>query len=74
MTEALNQSQIDQFGDQGYLVLENRVPMDWIARIRDEIARFEAEARGMKASNDRIDLEDTHRPDAPRRYRYSGGR
>jgi len=30
------------------------------------ISRFETEARGMTASNDRLDLEDTHTPDRPR--------
>ena len=34
--------------------------------IRAEIARFEDEARRMTASNDRLDLEDSHTPEEPR--------
>ncbi len=49
----------------GYLVIKNRIPAKAIAAIRAEIARFEDEARGMTASNDRLDLEDSHSPDAP---------
>lgn len=66
MPEALTRDQIDHYDQHGYLVLENRIPADWLARIRAEIARFEEEAQGMTASNGRLDLEDSHRPDAPR--------
>ena len=66
MPEALTTDQIAHYSEQGYLVLENRIPADWLARIRSEIARFEEEARGMTASNDRLDLEDSHTPDVPR--------
>ena len=34
--------------------------------LRAEIVRFEDEARGMTASNDRLDLEDSHTPETPR--------
>ncbi|EBA03144.1 phytanoyl-CoA dioxygenase family protein [Rhodobacterales bacterium HTCC2150] len=64
--EVLNDEQVDFYGENGYLVLEKQIPDDWTAKIRSEIARFEDEARGMTASNDRLDLEDTHKPDAPR--------
>ncbi len=66
MSEVLNDTQKDAYSENGYLVLENQVPMDWIEKVRTEIARFEEEAATMTASNDRIDLEDTHTPDAPR--------
>jgi ectoine hydroxylase len=59
----------DQFGfyqEHGYLVLEQHLPTDWLEKIRAEISRFEDEARGMVASNDRLDLEDSHTPDNPR--------
>lgn len=64
--EALTAEQVEFYEREGYLVLENRVPMSIIEDIRAEIARFEDEARGMTASNHRIDLEDSHKPDAPR--------
>lgn len=64
--EALTPEQVRFYEENGYLVLENRVPEDIIAAIRAEIARFEIEARDMTASNDRIDLEDTHTTENPR--------
>ena len=64
--EVLTDEQIEFYDREGYLVLENRVPMAIIEQVRAEIARFEEEARGMTASNDRLDLEDSHTPDAPR--------
>lgn len=64
--EVLTDEQIEFYNREGYLVLENRVPMSIIEGIRDEIARFHEEARGMTASNDRLDLEDSHTPEEPR--------
>ena len=64
--ECLTPDQKAQYEAQGYLVLENRIPADWIAKIRDEITRFEAEAATMMASNERLDLEDSHTPTEPR--------
>ena len=64
--EALSQDQIQFYQDNGYLVLERRVPENIIEEIRSEIARFEDEARGMTESNDRLDLEDSHTPEVPR--------
>ena len=64
--EALTADQAAFYDREGYLVLENRVPMDVIENIRTEIARFQDEARGMTESNDRLDLEDSHTPDTPR--------
>jgi ectoine hydroxylase-related dioxygenase (phytanoyl-CoA dioxygenase family) len=66
MTETLTRDQIGFYNDNGYLVLESRVPGDIMAAIRAEIARFTGMARGMTASDDRLDIEDTHRPDDPR--------
>lgn len=66
MPEALSEEQIAAYGDQGFLVLEKRVPIAVIETIRAEVARFEGLARGMTVSDARIDLEDSHRPDAPR--------
>ncbi|WP_298968396.1 phytanoyl-CoA dioxygenase family protein [uncultured Roseobacter sp.] len=66
MPETLSADQIASYEEQGYLVLENQVPAEWLSRIHAEIARFEQEARGMTESNDRLDLEDSHTPDAPR--------
>lgn len=64
--EVLSEEQVRFYREQGYLVLENHIPMDLIDAVRAEITRFVEEARGMTASNDRIDLEDDHQPAAPR--------
>ncbi|MBV2359482.1 phytanoyl-CoA dioxygenase family protein [Thalassococcus sp. CAU 1522] len=66
MAEVLTPDQIAFYQEHGYLVVENQIPEDWLRRIRDEIARFEDEAATMTASNDRLDLEDTHTPENPR--------
>lgn len=66
MSEVLTDAQKALYDEQGFIILENRIPADWLKKVHDEITRFEDEARGMSASNDRLDLEDTHRPDAPR--------
>ncbi len=64
--EVLTPKQKAFYEEQGYLLVENRIPEQALEDIRAEIARFTEEARAMTASNDRIDLEDSHRPEAPR--------
>ena len=66
MTEALTPDQLAHYEEQGYVVLENRVPANIMEAIRAEIDRFEDVARSMTASDDRLDLEDTHTPEQPR--------
>lgn len=64
--EVLSESQITAYRADGFLVLENRIPADIISALRDEVRRFEEEARRLTESNDRLDLEDSHTPEAPR--------
>jgi ectoine hydroxylase-related dioxygenase (phytanoyl-CoA dioxygenase family) len=66
MSEVLSPEQMAFYDTHGYLVLENRIPQEWLTRIRDEITRFEAEAADLDVSNDRVDLEDSHTRDTPR--------
>lgn len=66
MPEILSAAQIADFERNGYLVLENQIPADWLAKLHAEIARFETEASTLSASNDRLDLEDSHTPQDPR--------
>lgn len=66
MSEALSPEHIDHYAQNGYLVLENQIPKPIIENLRSEIARFEREAATLTASNDRLDLEDSHTADAPR--------
>ncbi len=64
--EVLSENQVRFYEDNGYLLLEERVPAEVLERLRGEIARFVREARGMTASDERLDLEDSHTPEAPR--------
>ena len=64
--EVLSDAQVRSYGELGYLLLEKRIPEDFLVRLRAEIARLIEEARGLTASNERIDLEDSHSPEAPR--------
>ncbi len=66
MAEILNSEQIGRYRENGYLVLEDQVPQSVILEVRKEIDRFRCLAKGMIASDHRLDLEDTHRPDDPR--------
>lgn len=66
MPETLSQSQIEFYAAYGYLILENHIPVQVMDEIRTEIVRFHDIAAGMTVSDDRIDLEDSHTPDAPR--------
>ncbi len=64
--EAITADMKASYEANGYLVLKNRIPDEWLTKLRDEIARFEEEARDMTASNDRLDLEDSHTKQDPR--------
>ena len=64
--ECLTPEHKARYGAEGYLVLNQRVPEDWIAKLRAEIARFEDEAATLTESNDRLDLEDSHTAEEPR--------
>jgi ectoine hydroxylase len=66
MTKELKQQQITSYENDGYLVLEHRVPDAIISAIRSEIDRFHDIAKGMTESDDRLDLEDSHTPSSPR--------
>ncbi len=64
--ETLTAHEVSFYEENGYLVLPGRIPESILTEIRADIARFEEEARGLVASNDRLDLEESHTPDAPR--------
>ena len=66
MAEVLTGDQEAFYAENGYLVLEGRVPPDIIEAIRNEIRRFEDVARTMTESDEKLDLEDSHTPDDPR--------
>lgn len=64
--ESLTPDQIGFYDENGYLLVENRIPPAKLDEIRAEIDRFHDEARGLRESNDRLDLEDSHTPEDPR--------
>lgn len=64
--ETLTQAQKDFYDENGYLVLENRIPEDVLASLHAEIAKYHEQAKSLTESSDQIDLEDSHTPEAPR--------
>ena len=64
--ETLTQTQKDFYVENGYLVLENRIPEDVLSTLRAEIAKYQEQAKSLTQSTDEIDLEDSHTPDDPR--------
>ena len=64
--ECLTDADIAFYRVNGYLTVPDRIAADTLTALRAEVIRFEEEARGMTTSNDRLDLENSHRPDAPR--------
>lgn len=64
--ETLTTEQKAFYEENGYLVLPERIPADILQNIRDEIAKYQEQARGLTASNEQLDLEDSHTPEDPR--------
>lgn len=64
--EAITPTQKAFYDENGYLVLENRIPDAILNNIRAEIAKYQDQARGLTRSTDQIDLEDSHTRDDPR--------
>lgn len=66
MAEVLKKAQIDLYHELGGIVVEGRLSPEDLEEARAAIAASFDEARSLKESNDRLDLEDSHTPDAPR--------
>ncbi len=64
--EAITPDQKAFYAENGYLVLERRIPDDILAALHAEIETYQQKARGLTASTPELDLEDSHHPDAPR--------
>ena len=64
--EVLTAEQVAGYERDGFVVLERRLPADIIAACKAELKRFQEMARSMTASDDKLDLEDSHTPDDPR--------
>ena len=63
---SLTQEQVERFEETGWLVLPGALPADLLEELRREAGMAVAGARGLEASDARYDLEDSHRPGAPR--------
>ena len=66
VTSMLGKNQIEEYQENGFLLLKNRVPMSLIQAIRDEITSYTNAAKQLTRSDERIDLEPDHTPDNPR--------
>ena len=62
----LSPQQITFYRENGYLVLERHLSEAQIGTLKETLARLVAGAKGLTGSDDVYDLEDSHRPDAPR--------
>jgi len=62
----LTPGQIEQYAEQGYLVLPALIPPDKLAAIRAATDRLVDGARGVVANDDLYDLEPGHTPTLPR--------
>ena len=62
----LSAAQKRSYHENGYLVLEGHLPAELVTRGRVEIARLSEHAKTIDASDDLIDLEDSHTRNEPR--------
>jgi ectoine hydroxylase-related dioxygenase (phytanoyl-CoA dioxygenase family) len=62
----LTQDQKDFYTENGYLMVENAVSPDQLARLREITARLIDASRGVSESNEVYDLDRGHGPDSPR--------
>lgn len=62
----LSETQISAYHRDGFIVLENQVPMHFIKQIRREISDIHERARSMTDSDERIDIEPGHSEKKPR--------
>lgn len=64
--DVLSRDQKDSYERDGYLVLDRRLSGGQLAALHAEVDRYTAAAAGLTEGTDELDLEDSHRPDAPR--------
>jgi ectoine hydroxylase-related dioxygenase (phytanoyl-CoA dioxygenase family) len=62
----LSNEQVAAYHRDGFIRVDDALPPDMLARVRDWVDACVARARGVTASNEIYDLEDTHTPDSPR--------
>ena len=62
----LNDAQIAQYRDDGYVVVEDVLEPETLRQLRSVTEAVVASAAGLTEHTDILDLEASHRPDAPR--------
>jgi len=71
MQPILTTTQIDHYLGEGYLVLEQFVPEDWLQQLNSVTVEFIDESRASDESDPRFDLEPNHTSDNPRLRRLN---
>ena len=64
--KVLDQSQVDAYAEDGYLLLEGFVDEAWLSRLRSATQSFIDESQQLEDSNRRILVEPSHTPEQPR--------
>jgi len=65
VSQTLNKTQIEKFHEDGFLTVEGAVPKDILAEMQSVTDGLLEEARLVKISDDRFDLDDSHTPEHP---------
>lgn len=71
---ALSKEQVDQYREQGFLLLENVVDNDLLDELRETIDRSAEQSRQVTGSNHMYDLDPSHTVEAPRARRLKDPR
>jgi len=67
----LDESQVEFYRTNGYLLLESFVPADWLKRLVDASNEFVEESRSLTAADRRLDIEPDHTAENPRLRRLT---
>lgn len=62
----LTSAQIEQYHEDGFVAVEGAVSPDLLVELQRGTDEIVEGARGLTENDERYDLEDTHKPDAPR--------
>jgi len=62
----LSQNQIDQYEQDGFILIENAVPADFLSRLQSVTHELIDQSRTVKQNNDIYDLDKGHSADNPR--------
>ena len=70
-SRVLTQAQREFYFEQGYLLVEDVVPDEWLQRLQGAMAELIERSRDLAESNSAYDLEDGHSADNPRLRRVT---